>query len=126
MPDQHHEQVARQIVSASYHVHRTLGPGLLESVYETCLAYELSRRGLCCKRQTSIAIVYEQLRFEEGFRLDLLVEDIVICELKSVDVLLPVHTAQIITYLRLTGKRLGFLINFNVPVIKQGIKRLIL
>ena len=120
------EEIAEAIVDSAYSVHKTLGPGLLEHVYEVCLCHELKKRGLSSRRQVSVPIIYDGIRFEEALRMDILVEDLVICELKAVDGMKPVFTAQLLTQLKLTGKRLGFLINFNVPVIKKGIKRLIL
>lgn len=125
IPDEE-ERVARAIVDASYTVHSALGPGLLESVYEVCFCHELAKRGLSYRRQVVVPIVYDGIKFDEGLRLDVLVEEAVICELKAVEVMHPVYTAQLLTQLKLTGKRLGFLINFNVPLIKQGIKRLVL
>jgi GxxExxY protein len=119
------EEIARAIVSAAYQVHRGLGPGLLESVYEACFCHELAKGGLAFKQQVKVPIIYDGLSFPEGLRLDVLVDDLVICELKSADVLHPVYMAQLLTYLKLTEKRLGFLINFNVPTIKQGLKRVI-
>jgi len=107
-------------------VHSTLGPGLLESVYEVCLAHELHKRGFKVQRQVVVPIEYDGLTFDEGFRIDLLVEDSIIVELKTVDTLLPIHEAQVLTYLRLTHNRVGLLINFKVKLLKQGIKRLIL
>lgn len=120
------ERIARAIVDAAYAVHSNLGPGLLESVYEVCFCHELGKRGLAYRRQVVVPIVYDGITFEEGLRLDVLVEESIICELKAVEVMLPVFTAQLLTYLKLIGKRLGFLINFNVPLIKEGIKRVIL
>lgn len=120
------ERVATQVVDAAFVVHSTLGPGLLESVYEVCLAYELTKRGLKVERQLALPVVYDERCLEAGFRLDLLVERCLVVELKAVEVLLPVHTAQLLTYLKLSGHRLGLLINFNVPLIKDGIKRLAL
>ncbi len=120
------ELAATQIVDAAFKVHSSLGPGLLESVYETCLIYELEHRGLKVQRQIKLPVVYGDLRLESGLRLDLLVEDSVVVELKAVDKMLPVFDAQLLTYLKLSGNRLGFLINFNVPRIKEGIRRLIL
>lgn len=119
------ERVGTLIVDAAYAVHKELGPGLLEKVYEACFCYELVRRGCSVKRQVDIPIVYQGLSFEEGLRLDVLVDDLVICELKAVDELNPVWTAQVLSHMKLAQKRLGYLINFNVPLIKQGIKRLI-
>ena len=120
------ESVARKIVDATYAVHKALGPGLLEKVYEVCFCHELSKRGLENKRQVDVPIVYDGIVFDEGLRLDVLVEELIICELKAVEEMNPVWEAQLLSHLKLTGKRLGFLINFNVPVIKKGIKRIIL
>lgn len=120
------EAIATKIVDAAYAVHIKLGPGLLEKVYEICFCYELSKRGLEFKRQMKIPIVYEGLTFNETFRIDTLVENEIICELKAVVEMNPVYEAQVLTYMKLTNKRLGFLINFNVPKIKNGIKRMIL
>jgi GxxExxY protein len=117
---------AEKIVDATYTVHKILGPGLLEKVYEVCFCHELSKRGLKYKRQVDIPIAYDGMIFNEGLRLDVLVEELIICELKAVDQMNSVWEAQIISHLKLTGKRLGFLINFNVPLIKNGIKRIIL
>jgi len=120
------EHIARKIVDAAYAVHKTLGPGLLEKVYEVCFCHELSKREVQYQRQVDIPIIYDGITFNEGLRLDVLVEELIICELKAVDEMNPVWEAQILSYLKLTGKRLGFLINFNVPLIKKGIKRIIL
>ncbi len=120
------ESIAEKIVDAAYTVHKILGPGLLEKVCEVCFCHELSKRGLQNKRQVDIPIVYDGLIFNEGLRLDVLVEDLIICELKAVDEMNPVWEAQILSHLKLTGKRLGFLVNFNVSLIKNGIKRIIL
>ena len=117
--------ITQAILDASFHVHTKLGPGLLESVYEAVLAYELKKRGLRVERQKPIAIHYDELTFEEGFRADLLVEDKVIVELKSVEVLAAVHPKQVLTYLRLSGKRLGLLLNFGEARFKDGIERII-
>jgi GxxExxY protein len=106
-------------------IHRSLGPGLLESVYEAVLSHELSRRGLGFVRQQDIPVIYDSVRIEIGFRADLIVEDKVIVEIKSVEVLAPVHSRQLLTYLRLADKRLGLLINFNVALIKDGISRVV-
>ena len=121
-----HERIARLIVDAAYTVHKTLGAGLLESVYETCLCHELGKRGLAYKRQVVIPLVYDGIKFAEGFRIDVLVEGRIVCELKSVERMENVHLSQVLTYLKLTGNRLGFLINFNVSLIKNGIRRVIL
>jgi len=120
------ESIARKVVDSAYTIHKVLGPGLLERVYEVCFCHELSKRRLKFKRQVDIPIVYDGITFDEGLRLDVLVEEFVICELKAVEAMNPVWEAQILSYLKLTGKRLGFLINFNVPLIKEGIKRIIL
>lgn len=120
------ESIAEKIVDSAYTVHRELGAGLLEKIYEVCFCYELSKRGLQYQRQIHIPIVYDGISFDEGCRLDLIVEDRIICELKAVEEMKPIWEAQILSYLKLTGKRLGFLINFNVPIIKRGIKRIIL
>jgi len=120
------ERVATKIVDAAYSVHKTLGPGLLERIYEVCFCHELSKKGLSYKRQVDIPIEYDGIKFDEGLRLDVIVEELVICELKAVDKTNPVWEAQLLSYLKLTGKRIGFLINFNVPLAKNGIKRIIL
>ncbi len=118
-------EVAKQIVDAAYRVHTSLGPGLLESVYEVVLAYELEKRGLHTVRQQAVPIVYQGIRIEMGFRADLIIEDQVIVEIKSVDAVAPVHKKQLLTHLRLADKRLGLLINFNVALIKDGITRIV-
>ena len=119
------ERIGKIIVNAAYKVHKELGPGLLEKVYEITLAYELDKAGLQVKRQLDVPIVYDSLTFDEGLRLDLLVDNLVICEIKAVDQVNPVWAAQVISHLKLTGKRLGFLINLYVPLIKQGIQRFV-
>jgi GxxExxY protein len=119
------ESLGKIIVDAAFTVHKNLGPGLLESIYEPCYCHELSKRGASFNRQVVVPLVYDGIEFPEGLRLDVVVADLVICELKSVESIHPVHTAQLLTQLKLTGKRLGYLINFNVPLIKDGIKRLI-
>lgn len=120
------ELISNKIVDSAYVIHKALGPGLLEKIYEVCFCHELSKRGLEYRRQVDIPIVYDGITFDEGLRLDVFVENLVICELKAVDQMNPVWEAQIISHLRMTEKRLGFLINFNVPLIKKGIKRIIL
>jgi GxxExxY protein len=120
------EQIAQKVVDAAYRVHSTLGPGLIESVYETCLLYELNKRGLNVRQQVELPIEYDGIRINAGLRLDLLVEESLVVELKAIDGLLPVHTFQLLTYLKLSGLRLGLLINFNVPLIRDGIKRVVL
>ena len=122
---EHTEEIAKKIVDAAYTVHKALGPGLLERVYEVCLCHELAKRGIRYERQIDIPITYDGILFNEGLRLDLLVEDTIICELKAVDEMNPVWKAQLLSHLKLSGKELGFLINFNVPRIKDGITRLI-
>lgn len=118
-------EVAKVIVDAAVKVHRTLGPGLLESVYEAVLAHELRCRGMKVVRQVPIPIVYDGLQFDEGFRADLVVEDLVIVELKSVDAIHAVHAKQLTTQLRLSGKRLGLLLNFGAYLLKDNIRRLV-
>jgi GxxExxY protein len=120
------ESVAKKIVDLAYTVHKNLGPGLLEKVYEVCFCHELSKRNLTYERQVNIPIKYDGIVFDEGLRLDVLVENLIICELKAVDEINPVWEAQILSHLKLTGLRLGFLINFNVPIVKNGIKRFVL
>ena len=120
------EDIAKQIVDAAVTVHKVLGPGLLENVYEVCFCHELKKRGVSFQRQVSVPIIYDGITFDEGLRLDVLVEGKVICELKTVENLNDVHQAQLLSQMKLAGKRLGFLINFNVAVIKYGIKRMIL
>jgi GxxExxY protein len=120
------ELIAKKIVDAAFTVHKNLGPGLLENIYEVCFCHELKKRELNFKRQIDLPIKYDGLNFEAGLRLDVLVEEQIICELKTVDQIHPVHEAQLLSYLKLANKRLGFLINFNVETIKKGIKRFIL
>ncbi len=118
--------VSKEIVDSAHAVHKALGPGLLESIYEGCLEHELNNRGLKTARQVSLPIIYGGLKLEGGLRLDLVVAEAVIVEVKSVETILPVHKAQILTYLKLSGHRLGLLLNFNVARIKDGIYRFIL
>ena len=118
-------KIATLIVDAAYNVHTKLGPGLLESVYEKALANELEKRELSIKRQYPIPIQYDGLVFDEGFKADIMVEDSVIVELKSVESIAPVYKKQLLTYLRLANKRLGLLINFGAPLIKKGIFRIV-
>ncbi|MBU0487508.1 MAG: GxxExxY protein [Bacteroidetes bacterium] len=120
------ERVGKLIVNAAYTVHKTLGPGLLEKVYEVCFCHVLSKDGCIVKRQVDIPIAFDGIVFNEGLRLDVMVNDLAICELKALETVNPVWEAQILSHLKLTGKRLGYLINFNVPLIKNGIKRIIL
>ncbi len=120
------DALARQIVNAAFAIHKTLGPGLLESVYEICLVHELSKLGLYVQKQLMVPIHYDGICLDARLRLDLLVEKSVVVELKSVERLLPVHKAQCLTYLKLTGHRLALLINFDVPLIRDGIQRIAL
>ena len=120
------EALAKTVVDAAYKVHTTLGPGLLESIYETCLAYELRKRGVSTETQVVIPIVYEGLRLDGGLRIDMLINRQLLVEVKAVDQMNRVFKAEVLTYLKLTKLRLGLLINFNVPVIKNGIERVIL
>ena len=120
------EEVAAKIVDAAYTVHKALDPGLLEKVYEVCFCHELTKRGLSYQRQIDIPIEYDGLKFDEGLRLDVLVEGLIICEIKAADKVNSVWEAQLLSYLKLTGKRIGFLINFNAALIKNGVKRIIL
>ncbi len=117
------EKVATAVVNSIFDVHVELGPGLLESAYEAALCHEFALRSIRFERQKPVSLIYKGITMEVGFRMDVLVEDAVVLELKSVENLLPIHDAQLINYLRLTGSPLGFLVNFNVPRIKEGIKR---
>jgi len=125
MPTNKEEDVRRLIVNAAYNIHKALGPGLLEKVYELCLVHELTKAGLKVARQVEVPITYDGIVFPEGLRIDLLVDDCVIIEVKAVDAVNPVWEAQILSYLKLTNKNLGYVINFNVPLIKKGIRRYI-
>jgi GxxExxY protein len=118
-------EIARVIVDVAYKMHTTLGPGLLESVYQAVMAHELQKRGLSVVRQKGIPIVWDELQLDEGFRADIIAMDKVIIELKSIEAIAPVHKKQLLTYLRLADKRLGLLINFNVELIKDGITRIV-
>jgi len=122
----HVEQLASMVVDAGLKVHRALKPGLLESAYEQCLAHELGLRGLSLRRQVSLPIVYEGVTFEAGYRVDILVEDEIIIEVKATEGTTRLHEAQLLTYLKLSGKRLGFLMNFNVDLFKNGLRRRVL
>lgn len=119
------EEVARQIVDAAIKVHRALGPGLLESAYQKCLDYELRKRGLRVECEVLQPVIYEDVKIDAGYRIDMLIEDCIIIENKTVEKLLPIHQAQLLTYLKLRDCRLGFLLNWNVPLMKQGIKRMV-
>ena len=117
--------LSNEIIGAAIEVHRELGPGLLESAYEECLCYELGLRGIASERQVPLPLEYKGLKLDCGYRMDLLVNDLVIIELKSVTKIDPVHEAQLLTYLRCKGSWLGMIINFNVPLLKNGIKRIV-
>ncbi len=117
--------ITESIIGAAIQVHRALGPGLLESAYEACLAFELGKRRMRVEHQKPIPLIYEQVKLDCGYRIDLLVEGSVVVEIKSVDALAPIHEAQVITYLKLSGSKLGLLINFNVAVLKDGIHRFV-
>jgi GxxExxY protein len=124
-PSAQADAAARVIIDAGLKVHRALGPGLLESAYEQCLAHELGLRGVLVRRQVPLPIQYEGLRLDAGYRLDIVVADAVIVEVKSVEALSRLHEAQLITYLKLPGLRLGLLMNFNVPMFRDGVKRIV-
>ena len=117
--------ITESIISAAIAVHRELGPGLLESAYESCLVYELLQQGLTVERQKALPVTYRGVKIDCGYRIDLLVEDAVIVELKAVERIDPIHEAQLLSYLKLSGYQIGLLINFNVRMLKQGIKRLV-
>lgn len=118
-------EISKIIVDCALKVHRALGPGLLESSYEECLFYELSKKNLKVEKQKALPLIYEEVKLNVGYRIDLIVEDKVIIELKSVEMINDVHLAQVLTYLKLSECKLGLLINFNVALIKQGIKRVV-
>jgi len=117
--------VTRRIIGAAIEVHRHLGPGLLESAYETCLAFELRERGLTVEQQKPLPVVYKGVKLECGYRLDLLVEDAVVIEIKAIEQLAPIHDAQLLSYLRISGKSVGLLLNFHARVLKDGLKRIV-
>src|SRR3954447_25491608 len=118
-------ELTEQIIGAGIEVHRGLGPGLLESAYEECLCYELTRRNLAFARQQTLPVIYKGVQLDCGYRLDVVVENRIIIELKAVDQLLPIHDAQLLTYLKLTNMSLGLLLNFNVLLFKQGVRRIV-
>jgi GxxExxY protein len=120
------KEITHEIIGAAIEVHKLLGPGLLESAYEACLCHEFAIRKINFQKQKPVPLVYKEIKFDCGFRLDLLVEKQVVVELKSVDALAPIHEAIILTYLRLSGHKVGLLINFNVSVLKDGIRRFIM
>ena len=117
-------ELTGQIINAAMQVHTRLGPGLLESAYEACLAYELRKRGFKAAQQVGLPVIYDEVQLDVGYRLDILVEDSVILELKAVEHMIPLFDAQLLSYLKLSGKRVGLLLNFNVTRLKDGIKRL--
>jgi GxxExxY protein len=125
MDERRLNQISGEVVDAAVHVHSALGPGLLESAYEACLAYELRERGLTVRTQIALPIVYKGIRLEQGDRIDMLVEEAVVVEVKTALGLHPVHEAQLLTHLKLSGHRLGLLLNFYVPVMRDGIKRIV-
>jgi GxxExxY protein len=118
-------KITEVVIGAAIQVHRTLGPGLLESAYESCLAYEIRKRGLAVEQQKPVPLVYEEVKLECGYRMDLLVERSVVIEVKSVEALAPIHEAQVLSYLKLSGSRLALLINFNVTLLRDGIRRFV-
>jgi GxxExxY protein len=118
-------QLTEQIIGAAMRVHTQLGPGLLESAYEACLAFELTSSGLAVERQKALPVVYRDVQLDCGYRLDLVIQDAVVVEIKSVDALIPIHTAQILSYLKLSGYHIGLLINFNVLHLRSGIRRIL-
>jgi GxxExxY protein len=119
-------ELTKRIIGAAIEVHRHLGPGLLESAYETCLAYELGQLGLSVERQKGLPLIYKEIRLDQGYRIDLLVEQKVVVEIKVVDKVTPVHEAQELSYLRFSGCQVGLLLNFNVKLLKNGIRRFIM
>jgi len=119
-------RLTEQIIGAAIEVHRHLGPGLLESAYETCLAYELEQRGLIIERQKALPLIYKEIRLDQGYRMDLLVAQKVVVELKVVEQFTPVHEAQVLSYLRFSGCKVGLLINFNVKLLKDGVRRFVM
>jgi GxxExxY protein len=120
------DELSRQVIEKAIEVHRTLGPGLLEGVYERCLSYELTAAGIRHETQKEIPVTYKGVNIESGFRLDLLVDGRLVVEIKSVEIILPVHESQILTYMKFTGAKTGLLINFNVRLLKEGLKRFVL
>ena len=118
-------EISKTIIGCAIEVHKHLGPGLLESSYEVCLVYELEKKGLKVVQQQALPVVYKEVQLNAGYRIDLLVENKVIVELKSVEILAPIHTAQVLTYLKLKDLKLGLLINFNSVLLKDGVKRVI-
>jgi GxxExxY protein len=115
--------ITREIIGCAIEVHKSLGPGLLESAYEECLAFEMTKKGLSIKRQQPTPVIYKEIKLECGYRIDILVENCIVIELKVVDAIIPIHEAQILTYMKFAKMKIGLLINFNVTVLKNGIKR---
>ncbi len=124
--NKHQEWLGKQVVDIAYHLHVALGPGLLESIYETCFCYELTKRDISFVTQKKVPIVYDSIEFKEGLKLDILIDDLIIIELKAQENYHPVWEAQLLSYLRLSNKNLGYIINFTVPLIKDWIKRMVL
>ena len=120
------DELSNKVLGCAIEVHRELGPGLLESTYEQCLAYELHRAGIPFKLQVELPVEYKEIRLDCGYRIDLLADDRLIVELKSVDQLIPIHEAQILTYMKLAGVKVGLLINFNVTILTKGVRRFVL
>jgi GxxExxY protein len=118
-------EISGKILGAAIEVHKVLGPGLLESAYEECLCHELASRGIEFERQKGLPVIYKNVKLDCGYRIDLLVENAVVLELKAVEDILPIHAAQLLTYLKLGNWKIGLLINFNVPILRQGIKRIV-
>ncbi len=125
LENQRLDQISHGIIGATIEVHRHLGPGLLESAYEACLVFEIKRLGMKVEEQKPLAVVYKEVKLDCGYRLDLVVEDEIIVEIKAIEKLLPIHDAQLLSYLRLTRKKVGLLMNFHVPVLKDGLKRIV-
>ena len=119
------DEISHRVIGAAIEVHRHLGPGLLESAYQSCLAFELKQLGVKLEEQKPLPVVYKQVKLDCGYRLDLVVEDEIIVEIKAIEKLLPIHEAQLLSYLRLAKKRVGLLMNFHVPVLKNGLKRIV-
>ena len=119
------DEISRRIIGAAIEVHRHLGPGLLESAYQSCLAFELKQLGPKAEEQKPLPVVYKQVKLDCGYRLDMVVEDEIIVEIKAIEKLLPIHDAQLLSYLRLARRRVGLLMNFHVPVLKNGLKRIV-
>jgi GxxExxY protein len=125
LDNQRLDRITHDIIGAAIEVHRHIGPGLLESAYETCLVFEIKRLGMSVDVQMPLPVVYKEVRLDSGYRMDLVVEAEVIVEIKAIEKLLPIHDAQLLSYLRLSGKKVGLLLNFHVPVLKDGLKRIV-